>query len=155
MMLQIFHRIVFALAVAVTLPALAQSDPPARVGRLALIENEVFFRVDRNDQGGPATLNWPVSSGAVLETGRRGRAEIWIGSTAYRLADNSQAEFSTVDDSSVDLRLNGGSLAVSILDRDQVDDVVVATFPDAGALSRRCLFRPQRAERSGGSGHFR
>lgn len=128
-MLQIFHRIVFALAVAIALPALAQSDPPARVGRLALIENEVFFRVDRNDQGGPATLNWPVSSGAVLETGRRGRAEVWIGSTAYRLADNSQAEFSAVDDSSVDLRLNGGSLAVSILDRDQVDDVVVAT-PD-------------------------
>ncbi len=128
-MLQIVHRIVFALVAVVALPALAQSDPPARVGRLALIENQVFFRVDRNDQGGPATLNWPVSSGAIIETGRRGRAEIWIGSTAYRLAGDSQAEFTAVDDSSVDLRLNGGSLAVSILDRDQVDDLIVAT-PD-------------------------
>ena len=128
-MLQFLHRIFVAVTVALALPAMAQSDPPARVGRLAFVENQVFFRVDRSDQGGPATVNWPVSSGAILETGQRGRAEIWIGSTAYRLADNSQAEFSAVDDARVDLRLNGGSLAVSILDRDQVDDVIVNT-PD-------------------------
>lgn len=126
-MLQSLHRILIALTMAVALPAMAQSDPPARVGRLARIENQVDFRVDRNDQGGPATLNWPISSGAVLETGQRGRAEVWIGSTAYRLADDSEVEFPVVDDARVDARLNGGSLAVSILDRDQVDDVVVAT----------------------------
>ena len=128
-MLQLFHRIIVVLTVAFALPAMAYSDPPARVGRLALIENQVFFRVDRNDQGGPATLNWPVSSGAIVETGRRGRAEVWIGSTAYRLADNSEIEFSAVDNARVDLRLNGGSLAVSILDRNQVNGVAVST-PD-------------------------
>lgn len=128
-MLQSLQRIMLALTLAVALPAMAQSDPPARVGRLAHIENQVDFRVDRNDQGGPATLNWPVSSGAVLETGQRGRAEVWIGSIAYRLADDSQIEFSVVDDARVDVRVNGGSLAVSIFDRDQLDDVVIAT-PD-------------------------
>ncbi|NTV68718.1 MAG: hypothetical protein HGA71_01095 [Azonexaceae bacterium] len=128
-MLQSLQRILLALTMAVALPALAQSDPPARVGRLAYFENQVDFRVDRGEQPGPATLNWPISSGAVLETGQRGRAEVWIGSTAYRLADDSQVEFPVVDDARVDVRLNGGSLAVSILDRDQVDDVVIAT-PD-------------------------
>lgn len=128
-MLQSMHKFLLALTMAVALPAMAQSDPPARVGRLAHIENQVDFRVDRSDQGGPATLNWPISSGAVLETGQRGRAEVWIGSTAYRLADDSQIEFSVVDDARVDVRMNGGSLAVSILDRDQVDDVVIST-PD-------------------------
>lgn len=128
-MLQSVHRIFLALSMAIALPAMAQSDPPARVGRLAYIENQVDFRVDRNDQGGPATLNWPLTSGAQLETGPRGRAEVWIGSTAYRLADNSQIEFPVVDDARVDVRVNGGSLAVSILDRDQVDGVVIAT-PD-------------------------
>lgn len=128
-MLQFLPRILLTLTMALALPAFAQSDPPARVGRLAYIESQVDFRIDRNDQGGPATLNWPVSSGAVLETGRRGRAEVWIGSTAYRLADDSQLEFPVVDDARVDVRLNGGSLAVSILDRDQVNDLVVAT-PD-------------------------
>lgn len=128
-MLQSMQKILLALTMAVALPALAQSDPPARVGRLAHIENQVDFRVDRGDQGGPATLNWPISSGAVLETGQRGRAEVWIGSTAYRLADDSEVEFPVVDDARVDVRVSGGSLAVSILDRDQVDDVVIAT-PD-------------------------
>lgn len=128
-MLQSLHRIFAAAVLMIALPALAQSDPPARVGRLAHIENEVFFRVDRNDQGGAATINWPISSGAILETGRRGRAEVWVGSTAYRLADESQIEFSRVDDRRVDVRLNGGSLAVTVLDRDQADDVMVVT-PD-------------------------
>ncbi|UCV28427.1 DUF6600 domain-containing protein [Ferribacterium limneticum] len=129
MMLQSMHRIIAATLCMIVLPAMAQNDPPARVGRLAHLENEVNLRVDRNDQGGPATINWPISSGAVLETGRRGRAEVWIGSTAYRLADDSQAEFLTVDDRQVDVRLNEGSLAVTVLDRDQVDDVMVVT-PD-------------------------
>lgn len=128
-MLQSLHRIFAAAVLMIALPALAQNDPPARVGRLAHIENEVFFRVDRNDQGGAATINWPISSGAILETGRRGRAEVWVGSTAYRLADESQIEFSRVDDRLVDVRLNEGSLAVTVLDRDQADDVMVVT-PD-------------------------
>jgi len=107
--------------------ALAEIDPPARVGRLAIAENEVNFRVDRSDPGNPATVNWPISSGASLSTGRRGRAETWVGSTAYRLAENSRLEFSTIDDQRVDLNLEQGSLTVSILDRDQADDVTVYT----------------------------
>ncbi|MBP5985809.1 MAG: hypothetical protein KA538_01335 [Azonexus sp.] len=126
-MLQTLQRIFVAALLLVALPAVAQDDPPARVGRLAVFENEVFFRADRSIQAEPATLNWPISSGAILETGRRGRAEVWVGSTAYRLGDDSQVEFAVVDDARVDVRVNDGSLAVSILDRDQVDDVVVTT----------------------------
>jgi hypothetical protein len=126
-MLQSLRQIFLAVLLLAALPAVAQEDPPARVGRLALFENEVFFRADRSIQAEPATLNWPVSSGAVLETGRRGRAEVWVGSTAYRLGDDSQVEFTVVDDARVDVRVDDGSLAISILDRDQVDDVVVAT----------------------------
>ncbi len=126
-MRQFLHAILIALAISQ--PALAQSDPPARVGRLAHIENELIFRVDRSDAGSPATLNWPISSGAILESGGRGRAEIWIGSTAFRLGDDSQLEFPVVDDQRIDVNLNGGSLAISILDRDQLDDLVVVT-PD-------------------------
>ncbi|MDP3538305.1 MAG: hypothetical protein Q8S26_06325 [Azonexus sp.] len=117
-----------ALLLAV-LPGLVLADPPARVGRLSYIENGVNFAVDRSNQGEPATVNWPISSGAVLDTDRRGRAEIWVGSTAYRLAGNSRAEFAIVDDRQVTLQLNEGSLAVSILDSDQADDVTVHT-PD-------------------------
>lgn len=128
-MLKSLHRLFLAILLMAAWPALAQSDPPSRVGRLAYLEGEVGFKVDRIDQGGAATLNWPVSSGVVLDSGRQGRAEVWIGSTAYRLNRDSEVEFPVVDDHRVDVRLNGGTLAVTVLDRDQADDVEVMT-PD-------------------------
>jgi len=106
---------------------LVHADPPARVGRLAVVENGVNFQVDGEDPGGPASINWPISSGAMLDTDRRGRSEAWVGSTAFRLAPNSHLAFPVVDDRQVVVRLSGGSLAVSVFDRDQVDDVVVET----------------------------
>jgi len=118
-----------ALALLALLPALALADPPARVGRLAYLENGVNLAFDRNQPGEPATLNWPISSGAVLDTEKRGRAEIWIGSTAYRLGGNSRAEFVSVDDRQVSLQVDQGVLAVSIFDRDQANDITVHT-PD-------------------------
>ncbi|MDE2439465.1 MAG: hypothetical protein KGP14_00465 [Betaproteobacteria bacterium] len=128
-MLKFLHRIFLAAILLVALPALAQIDPPSRVGRVSYLDGEVGFRVDRRDEGGPATLNWPVSSGAILESGRHGRAEVWIGSTAYRLGGDSQVEFPLVDDRQVDAHLNGGSLVISVLDRDQTYDTQVTT-PD-------------------------
>ena len=128
-MSQFLHLARAGLALLALVPALVLADPPARVGRLALIENGVDFRADRDAEATSAALNWPISSGAVLETDRRGRAEVWIGSTAYRLASNSRTEFAIVDDRQVTLQVDDGSLAVSILDRDQVDDVTIHT-PD-------------------------
>ncbi|MBS1162000.1 MAG: hypothetical protein H6R15_4419 [Proteobacteria bacterium] len=117
----------FLALLAVLASALAQADPPARVGRLAVIENGVNFRIDRADQGGPASINWPIGSGALLETERRGRAEVWVGSTAFRLAANSQLEFPVLDDQQVSVQLLAGSLAVSILDSEQSGEVTVDT----------------------------
>lgn len=128
-MLQSLRRLFLAILLLVAWPALAQLDPPGRVGRLSYLEGDVGFKADRKDQGGAATLNWPVSSGAVLDSGRNGRAEVWIGSTAYRLSRDSEVEFPVVDDHRVDVRLSGGTLAVTVLDRDQADDVEVMT-PD-------------------------
>lgn len=107
--------------------ALVHADPPARVGRLALVENSVSFRAGRDDPEGPASINWPISSGALLETGRRGRSEVWVGSTAFRLAPDSQLEFPVLDDRRVLVRLSAGSLAVSIFDREQSADITVET----------------------------
>ncbi len=132
----VFSRFFSHLAAVVMALALnagqawAQTDPPARVGRLAYIEDGVVFHADRNDPGTGAAVNWPVTSGNRLETRRPGRAEVWIGSTGYRLADNSQAEFLAVDDEQVAIRLDRGSLTISVLDRDQVDDIEVV-LPDA------------------------
>lgn len=124
-----FARQILILAACLLGAAAWAQDPPGRVGRLAYTENEVTFHVDRNDRGQQAAINWPISSGAIIETGRRSRAESWIGSSAFRLADSSRLEFSVVDDRRIDLRLEGGSLAISVLDRDQAADMLIAT-PD-------------------------
>ena len=127
-MLSLFRHIVALMTVmALLAPAHAAGDPPARVGRLSLIEGNVTYRGSQQDAGDPALVNWPVSSGAIIDTGRGARAEAWIGSTAYRLGSDSQAEFATVDDRSVNLLLHGGTLAVTIRDRDQADGLAVTT----------------------------
>ena len=137
-------------------PALAESDPPARVGRLSLAEGDVIFRTDRQDPGNPAVVNWPVSSGAIVDTGGRSRAEVWIGSTAYRLAGNSRAEFVTVDDRRVNLQLATGTLAVTLRDRNQAEDLEIET-PEgrvrfAGTGRYRIEARPDRTTVAAQSG---
>ncbi len=129
-----------ALAAALV-SAQAAADPPARVGRLSLIEGPVTFRIDREDPGSPAAANWPISSGAILDTDRGGRAEVWVGSTAYRLAGDSQIEFATVDDRMVSVNHTIGSLAVAIRHGDQADELEVRT--------------PEAQIRFAGPGHFR
>ena len=132
------HFLGLTALIASLLPALAAGDPPGRVGRLAQIQGDVIFRSDRQDPGSPASINWPISSGAIIDTERRSRAEVWVGSTAYRLDSNSRAEFVTVNDQIVDLLLASGTLAVTIRDRDQADDLQINTpggrvrFPGPG-----------------------
>jgi hypothetical protein len=113
--------------IALLAPAHAAGDPPARVGRLSLVEGAVTYRSSQRDSGSAALVNWPISSGAIVDTERRARAEVWIGSTAYRLGGDTQAEFASVDDRSVNLLLHGGTLAVTIRDHDQADDLGVMT----------------------------
>ena len=127
-MLSLFRHFFGLVAlIAILAPAQAESDPPARVGRLSLAEGNVTFHADREDPGNPAVVNWPVSNGAIIDTGRGSRAEVWIGSTAYRLAGNSRGEFVTVDDRSVNVHLASGTLAVTIHDRNQAEDLEVET----------------------------
>lgn len=125
-MLELIRRTSLSLIILV-LPGSVLADPPARVGRLAVVENSVDFRVDRSTPPGPAAINWPISSGAVISTGRRGLAEIWIASTAYRVDGDSEVEFAVVDDEQVTVNLDQGSLALTIVESDQASDLTVRT----------------------------
>jgi hypothetical protein len=124
MMLLRYFGVLFA-ALTLLAPAVALADPPDRVGRLAYLEDRVWFATGRDEALQPATANWPISSGAVVHTGERGRAEIWIDSTALRLADNTQVDFARVDDQQVALNLAAGRLAVSFMEAEQAADLVL------------------------------
>jgi hypothetical protein len=114
------------------------ADPPARVGRISLIEGDVFFHDTAARETAPATLNWPVSGGAALSTAPDARAEVRIGSTAIRLDGATALEFVQVDDQSIRLRLEYGAVAVRVRSREVAAELVIETrdgrvaFGDAG-----------------------
>ena len=122
-----------ALLALVLLPlatALAADDPPARVGRLSLLQGEVTFRNTATGESEPATLNWPVTGRNAIETGPRSRAEVRIGSSTVRIDGQSAIEFAILDDSRVALRVTDGTAVVRVTSRDQAGDFEITT-PDA------------------------
>ena len=110
-----------------TLSTWALADPPERVGRISEAQGQVTFRSDYRAQAMPATLNWPVTSGNVIETAAGARAEIRIGSAAVRVAANSDLEIMQLDERHFALRLDDGSASVRIRNREQLDDFVLLT----------------------------
>ena len=109
---------------AVTLVALAMcstlalAEPPARVGRVSLSQGEVSISGDVGDEASAAPVNWPVTSHNQVTTGRNSRTEIRIGSTSIRLDADSSMEVSELDDDSLRLHLNYGSVNIRILNAD-------------------------------------
>jgi hypothetical protein len=92
----------------------ALAEPPARVGRVSLSQGQVGISSEAGDQASAAQVNWPVTSHNVVTTGRGGRTEIRIGSTSIRLDGDSSLEVSELDDDSLRLRLNYGSVNLRI-----------------------------------------
>jgi hypothetical protein len=95
----------------------ADSDPPAQVGRISIAEGQVAVRHDDNEEAGAALVNWPVTSGSRITTGRGALAEFRVGSAALRLAGDSELEVTQLDDDNFRLRLNYGSAGVRISKR--------------------------------------
>ena len=102
------------LLVAASGLAVAQSDPPSRVGRLSLVEGSVSFAPGGSEDWGPAEFNRPLTSGDRLQTGPGARAELHSGSTALRLAGQTVLEISELDDDNTRLTLTQGTLALRV-----------------------------------------
>jgi hypothetical protein len=107
--------------------AAAQADPPARVGRLSLVEGEVTVEDRRTGDLEAAALNWPVTSGVAITTARGARAEVRIGSTAVRLDGATDLEFVQLDDEASLLRLREGTVNVRVRDRETVREFTLET----------------------------
>src|SRR2546421_10735212 len=89
-------------------------DPPGRVGRLSFVAGSVSFRPGDVDDWVAATVNYPLHNGNHLWTDNDARAEITVGSTAFRPAPQSGFGFLALDDRTVQVRLAQGSLNVRV-----------------------------------------
>ncbi len=119
----------------------ALADPPARVGRLSLIEGDVTFHDTAARESSPATLNWPVTAGAALTAAPAARAEVRIGSTAIRLDGATALEFTEVDDQAIRLRLEYGAVAVRVRSREVAGELVLETQDARVGLSEAGRYR--------------
>jgi Family of unknown function (DUF6600)/FecR protein len=103
-----------ALAFVVGWGGAAWADPPDRVGRIDLLSGTVSFHPGSIEEWAPATLNYPLTIGDNLWTDQDGEAEIHVGSTAIRLASNTEFSFLNLDDQTMQIRLSAGSLNIRL-----------------------------------------
>lgn len=115
----------FLLLAALFLILPAWADPPGRVGQLSLIEGEVWLKDSSNNERFMASLNWPITENTALETGYEARAEIRIGSSTLRLAADTRVYFDQLDDQSIRIRLENGSLALRFKNPEKARETLV------------------------------
>ena len=111
----ISSRILFVVAASVCC-AVAQDDPPGRVGRLTYMNGDVSFRPGDMDDWVAADFNRPLTTGDHLWTDQDARAELHVGSAALRMNSLTAFEFLNLDDSNVQIRLAQGSLSFRVRD---------------------------------------
>jgi len=73
-------------------------DPPARVGRLSLIEGSVQQRTADAQDWGAAELNYPVTTGFATAVQEGGRTEIEVGTMAIRVGGGSELDVGILND---------------------------------------------------------
>ena len=113
------------LLLATATPAVAQTvvgtqsqaeevDPPGRVVRLDLFEGTVWRQSPGEAEWNAPSPNLPLGAGDRLSTDVGARAEMHLGSTALRVAGQTQIEISTLDDERAFITLTHGTLAVRV-----------------------------------------
>jgi hypothetical protein len=115
-MSDLFRRggVVFVAIAAVALPAVAQaqSEPPARVGRLAFTQGTVSFHDPQQEGWTQAITNTPLTSGDAIWTEPNAHSEVSFGGTRIRMDGATQLDMLDVDDSQTRLQLDQGRVDV-------------------------------------------
>jgi hypothetical protein len=115
----------FACSMALMQPVLA--DPPGRAFRVATIEGHAQVRNLQEDTRGEIGVNWTVGAGYALSTERFSKTELRVGSSIFRLDEESELEILQLDDQRLQLRLNYGGLAVQISNPAMLAQLIVDT----------------------------
>ena len=85
-------------------------DPPGRVARLSLSNGQVSFSPAGTDDWVSAVVNRPLTTGDKLWTDRDGRAELHVGSAAFRISAMTGFSFLNLTDRMIQVRLTEGTI---------------------------------------------
>ena len=132
--------------------ARAQQEPPARVGRLAAVDGEVWLYDTESREWVAAARNRPLTQGERLAVSAGGSAELQVGASALRLDGDTEIEAVRLDDERLQFALTRGSVALQVQAAELAADLEVFT-PEARFLPLRAgLYRiDRRADTSSGT----
>src|SRR5271170_844039 len=80
-------------------------DPPAHVGRLALIDGAVSFRPAAGDTWSIPAPNRPVTTGDALWVDTVGHVEVELGPNAFRATSETEVDVEHLDDDMFQIRV--------------------------------------------------
>jgi hypothetical protein len=131
-MRQLFRRGVVTIAAGVIgaaivwSSAMAQGEPPARVGRLAFTDGTVSFHDDEQSGWTPAVINTPLTTGDGIWTEPNARSEISLAGTRIRMEGATQLDMLALDDTQTRLQLAQGRIDVKshAMDANQPYEIV-------------------------------
>ncbi|SEO03865.1 FecR family protein [Rhodospirillales bacterium URHD0017] len=92
--------------------AMAQSEPPGRVGRLAFVNGAVSFHDDVQSGWTRAVVNTPLTTGDALWTEPNARSEVSLAGTRIRMEGATELDVLALDDSQTRLQLGQGRIDV-------------------------------------------
>jgi len=113
---QILAGVAAAALLCGVVPARADDDPPARVGRLADVSGAVSLRPDPAQPWAVAARNQPVTSGMSLWTEPQARAALEIGPAELHLGGQAELDIRQLDDQAFAAQLGQGSVNIDIAD---------------------------------------
>jgi hypothetical protein len=95
--------------------AMADDDPPSRVGRLSYTEGTVSFHTADDTDWVPATVNYPVTAGASFWADANSRAEIQIGPNEVRMDQQTELDIVRLDDDATQLHIGQGAVNLHVI----------------------------------------
>jgi hypothetical protein len=98
------------LILLLAVPALAQVEPPARVGRVSLVSGTLAFFGPGDSDWSAAKVNLPVAARAWLATDLHSRAELRIGTDSIDLSNATQLNFAELRDKVMQIALAQGRI---------------------------------------------
>ena len=107
--------LILAFGLTAANPAVADDDdPPGRVARLSLANGQVSFNPAGTDDWVGAVVNRPVTTGDKLWTDHESRAELHVGSAAFRLSEMTGMSFLNLTDQMMQVSLTEGTLNIRV-----------------------------------------
>src|SRR5260221_4069614 len=108
--MRLLAKSLLLLSLLAAIPAFAQTEPPARVGRVSLVSGTLAFYGPGDSDWSAAKVNLPAADGAWFATDPQPRAELRIGADSINLSNHTQLNFTDLRAKRLQLPLTQGPI---------------------------------------------